>query len=986
MRTFIYFLIIAAVSFYGSAPAKAQQCDHALPAPPSVDLPETAALNGHHVVPVLPIPGSSVVDKSQYVVYHLQEEYPADMAVADIAYSTTNDWTHKTIVRYQQYVHGVPLAGHRILYTYDLLGRLKSYDVDLLLDAVILQELAIQVEQLPSLADYTIVSEEGEYILLHLPSSSAQPQCTFQQSTASIDLSFPEHACEQNSNLIKVQEQQLAGLGFLGEDGNYLCGKYANAVNNSYTLAQYKKDTYHNAGIPQLKEAMCYYFLNATYDYLEQKVQLIAQDLDYGNQNVAWHIPVDVLFESDLTDMENHFLISFTDNLKTINFIHNASMPNVDCTDRIDLSEDADFIVAAAVEQYFRLSGIQVPAAGVGGIGNSEGMFQGVVGFINWQMRRNFLESTKLGVYATKVDFGFDIIDLGLPSDMTYSDHVKGIKSQRDNGSLFATTLREIYEILPGDEEERTSLMYRLIFQNTVRWGTGTNAFEAALYLYQDVVDLYRAGDLSASEFCAIETILYDRIGDHDPNVLDETVFPERFQDYYIKDTYAGQTIWNGEGGNGEDRGVEPNTVSNHIWISPSIVNCSDDVGDYCPAHQRPIYNGPTNEDFIYVTVDDRGCTGSDLTGQLKVYVSLAATTHQWPTNWGGENGESPYYLRWTHGGFDHEELAGYMIGALDLSDPNNYALHDGKRIYKFPWVPFDTRLFKTYEPEDEYDNFGRHVCILARIVSDKDPMYDEREGGVGHNVRQNNNIAWKNTIVEFGSGFTGEDIHAALMLRPAMLHDEGGQSAMSVFSIDLNENEYIQTFQDFRNAGRLLIRFPANLVEQLNPAQAIGWQMDEAENTIEIISENFQLPLDLLADEDYVVAITFDPTINFVPVHFNLVQTSEEGCVVGGQEFTFFPEFNTTQGTNQEQYRLAANESEITLVPNPTVNSFELQNINYEEVNLVRIINAEGSLVKEFKKSETTLYSLTGLQPGIYFVDIQKVDGTRITKKIIVL
>jgi len=81
--------------------------------------------------------------------------------------------------------------------------------------------------------------------------------------------------------------------------------------------------------------------------------------------------------------------------------------------------------------------------------------------------------------------------------------------------------------------------------------------------------------------------------------------------------------------------------------------------------------------------------------------------------------------------------LYGDEIGTEDIND----VLGGTSTIVRIPWdnVP---------NPQDFNDADARHFCLLARLVSQEDPMTFPEGYDLGTNVRYNNNIAWKNISV----------------------------------------------------------------------------------------------------------------------------------------------------------------------------------------------------------------------------------------------
>lgn len=182
--------------------------------------------------------------------------------------------------------------------------------------------------------------------------------------------------------------------------------------------------------------------------------------------------------------------------------------------------------------------------------------------------------------------------------------------------------------------------------------------------------------------------------------------------DLYVKDTPA-------------DLGIEPNTISPYMWASEDIwVRNYNDSG---LVHQNPDYS-PTNPNYVRVRVRNKSCVASLGNEKLKLYWAKAGTSLNWPMSWNGT-----YYI----GGV----LMGKQIGALaGITIP---VLQPGQEvILTFAWnVPNPA----DYAP---INSEPWHFCLLTRIEAASDPMTFPETADLNLNVKNNNNIAWKNVTV----------------------------------------------------------------------------------------------------------------------------------------------------------------------------------------------------------------------------------------------
>jgi hypothetical protein len=162
---------------------------------------------------------------------------------------------------------------------------------------------------------------------------------------------------------------------------------------------------------------------------------------------------------------------------------------------------------------------------------------------------------------------------------------------------------------------------------------------------------------------------------------------------------------------------------SDDIWAR----NSNDGISNQ--EHQNPIGNAVN---YVYVRVRNRGC-GTAASGQVKLYWAKASSGLGWPSPWDGSV-TSP-------------ALMGNFIDAK----PTGSISASGYTILEYEWT--------APNPAD-YSSFGAdkaHFCLLSRIeTSPTAPfgMTSPETSNLGANVKNNNNIVWKNiTVAEPDAG-----------------------------------------------------------------------------------------------------------------------------------------------------------------------------------------------------------------------------------------
>ena len=172
-----------------------------------------------------------------------------------------------------------------------------------------------------------------------------------------------------------------------------------------------------------------------------------------------------------------------------------------------------------------------------------------------------------------------------------------------------------------------------------------------------------------------------------------------------------------------EDTGAEPNTVTQYMWTSDNIwVRNNNDAGT---DHQNPEYSSNGTPNYIKVRVINKSCVTSTGSEQLTLNWAKASTSLGWPNPW--------------NGGVLYQGVGasmGGLVGTLNIP-----VLQPGhEAILTFPWI--------APNPAD-YGNIDQwHFCLLSKINASNDPMTFPETNDLVANVRNNNNIAWKNISV----------------------------------------------------------------------------------------------------------------------------------------------------------------------------------------------------------------------------------------------
>lgn len=180
----------------------------------------------------------------------------------------------------------------------------------------------------------------------------------------------------------------------------------------------------------------------------------------------------------------------------------------------------------------------------------------------------------------------------------------------------------------------------------------------------------------------------------------------------------------------------EPDTDTEILWESHDIWVRNQNDGTLIEEHQNPFYdinnpNDPNNRNYVYVNVTNNSCVTSTEGNVLKLYWSKANTALSWPTHWDGS-----LYMEDPVTG--QGVLMGDEIGQVTIPP-----LSPGEDVaLEFEWLVPNPQDYININPNPW------HFCLLARIESTTDLMTFPETDEITLNVKNNNNIAWKNMSV----------------------------------------------------------------------------------------------------------------------------------------------------------------------------------------------------------------------------------------------
>lgn len=170
-----------------------------------------------------------------------------------------------------------------------------------------------------------------------------------------------------------------------------------------------------------------------------------------------------------------------------------------------------------------------------------------------------------------------------------------------------------------------------------------------------------------------------------------------------------------------EDIGIEPNIQTiGSFWKSNDIWIRNQQDGKYYYETDQTINYNSTNPNYVYVRVTNYGCEVSGGNDELTLSWAASTISHPFPED-GIDN---------THG----------LVGTKIIPP-----LAPGQEvIIEFEWYPPNPDDFPpVFESVDELN-----ASLVARIISDDDPISYPTSSNIVNYVKNNNNVAWKNVNI----------------------------------------------------------------------------------------------------------------------------------------------------------------------------------------------------------------------------------------------
>jgi hypothetical protein len=325
---------------------------------------------------------------------------------------------------------------------------------------------------------------------------------------------------------------------------------------------------------------------------------------------------------------------------------------------------------------------------------------------------------------------------------------------------------------------------------------------------------------------------------------------------------------------NGIDMGYEPNEAPNSypMWVSDDIWIRNQPDGIEIQEHENPIYQTGAVV-YVYVRVRNRGGQTSTGNEVLKLYWAKANTSLDYPNAWVGNNVVC-------------SKPSGSQISLGQAVTPLQ---PEGYKIYVFP--------FQLPNPAD-YSCVGQvdHFCLLARITDPTLPnegMTFAETTDLYANVRNNNNIAWKN--ISIIDPEMDEKRMTATVLVGADKCKDGNCLTKLVFKVPFVVPKHSKENTDILNYAQIDLKLNPVLYEafkQSNMKMSGGEWMEGGTLRILPQAQTIEIPLLLKKNTTngtiQVNIVRTKPFPKYLPeLKFDIIHTDINGKrTIGGQRF----------------------------------------------------------------------------------------------------
>jgi hypothetical protein len=403
------------------------------------------------------------------------------------------------------------------------------------------------------------------------------------------------------------------------------------------------------------------------------------------------------------------------------------------------------------------------------------------------------------------------------------------------------------------------------------------------------------------------------------------------------------------------DTGAEPNPDTGPYFITDDIwVRQTADGGT---VHENPEYK-MYSPNAVYVKIRNLSRKDASPCTNVSLYFSKASTGLVWPTHW------NDYYQTTSAGSVLHGDLIN-TVNVPSIAPGGTYTV-------EIPWFPPNPANFDV----DEH-----HFCLISRITTPADPMFSELSGvGVWTNVKNNNNIVWKNVSVyntDLTDGVVG-------------LYVRGTTKDISKVNLRFIDKGFKDPLKIrfFERGGVITVGADPKFIERLKQAKLTDIEVVD-EKTLRIKSPAAAIQgLPLQPKETFLMTFKFDVQLaKGEETLLDVVQQNAQNVIEGGERFVI----RAGEATEPIITKAAASRQSVVF-PNPAIAELYVRYSVGSDSNVeisLQSIYSQSQAAPLFKGTKAAgeyndKFSVRHLAKGVYILTI-KIDDRVITERVVI-
>jgi hypothetical protein len=446
------------------------------------------------------------------------------------------------------------------------------------------------------------------------------------------------------------------------------------------------------------------------------------------------------------------------------------------------------------------------------------------------------------------------------------------------------------------------------------------------------------------------------------------------------------------------DQGRERNTDTKwaEAFKSPDLWNRRTTGTPVPTDHQNPDYS-QQNYNKAYVRIWNIGCTDFDVTenyADVHIYWTIARSGEEWPKHWkhysnadASENNAPDIRYQNIIRPLGSEITISNKDDYSSSSDPVELPDIDCGDSYIIPEVEWKAPDPDWYTLDPEFN--PPVICLLARIVSDIDPIEDDPERSDVYNyIKDYNNVVTRNTFLTDVSGFlvgTGGSNWKTNWVNTAVnVNEPNVDINLIVMNLtDESETDDITDFASFK------IKLDSTLYEEwagnngtVEGADTIDYGLFDVTEPDKITFYDIPYDTGMLNSVSFQFEFNASQLDGYVHTYYYgfTHQIIDQGDTSYGNPVILRAVVPATSpfggGPIITSVVDVENENQINIFPNPFKDNINIlfDNLN-SKVIYVKLFNAEGKLIKseEFINNGAKMYDLNTqeLTSGIYVLKI---------------